>query len=1176
MAVKTSKDQDPSLVLLETVEEITRLFKSLPSRPSIEEVEATIFFYKIANNDDDESLIKKREDGESEKDGFKGLVKSSSSKFSLLLILWTIKRDVWRFSNVDCGSRLSISPKKTWEGTITGLDDCIATSVVLSKFFLLGKILAKAELLLRESVLAVMKLAAQLSERMRESSHIWAPPIYRRLLSSDKREKDMSERCLLKIKPTIFPPLPALSKELAEDMKLKLLTGMKNLLNQGMKIQMLQAWRWFICLLGSHAMKYRQLLNDMLKILEQTFLDHNPQVQIASLDFIDRRLTKFFSFSSVPINHVPWLACDGIRPDPYQNCIVNASWKQPDPSLHRYSLGLFTKPAVAWEGLVDAFIHPPLLTSDTNESIKNGIQRVQTSGGNGYQIQATGFSKSIKLIMTPLIGIMLSQCDVSVYSSCLNTWSYLLHKLDISINDPLVIELVLDPIFGAVFRFGPDIKFLWLWNLCLDLLDNFILAKCRNLDHETISQVSHHSMSSKWSWKQGPIKWLPWTIGRLDFFIKMIDIIISHATIATITPETRSSACDAALRIFRSLLKGVQVEFRSSSTNYNDIMLCLNIILRFIKKTCEGVNSEGSESNELHYTSLQFLEAVAQELEPSMLGSPLYKVPLNLKSIENLQLVDNIRDEKYLAMSSVAYMDMVSPLVYLTVLYICVVTPSTHATHSMELILQGLHRFFKTILLLYDPVENLSVAVGLLYKHMGFRCLDIWTAIAKGLGDFISGVKDLSLLKMDSDSDFPLAICHLLSYPFIVCSCHEKDSGLWKESHVSAESKLKLQQIAEVWRSLYGAVCSSKFIMCSATSSLPADLCSMLNGCIDQNISMLDHGTERYFHCKDFGLTYLSGNAVKCVMEQQILTLAASSVGKNVENAVDPKIFSGINHSLGFAARFLKLSWSKMEADPSIVLCATSRVFSVLVRFVRSLHTKPSILAFIEIVGCPLLQWLSHREIQDASTNEQLHHLWAEILNCLRRCRPPIVFDSSFLKLQAPLLEKTLNHPKSTISELTITFWNSTYGKQIKLNYPESLLVILDKLSRNKRINLQKKSLPFLAKCHSVSEVTAQRYRVTATNSMNSKRVELLEDTVNQFERKNKLCSSSKRKRLELTGHQKEVRRAQQGRGMDCSGHGPGILTYTSVDFSQGNEDSQESQEIRDPESILEMLRRVA
>lgn len=57
-----------------------------------------------------------------------------------------------------------------------------------------------------------MKLASQLSENMRELSHIWVPPICRRLLSSEKKERDMSERCLLNIKSTMIPPTLALSK----------------------------------------------------------------------------------------------------------------------------------------------------------------------------------------------------------------------------------------------------------------------------------------------------------------------------------------------------------------------------------------------------------------------------------------------------------------------------------------------------------------------------------------------------------------------------------------------------------------------------------------------------------------------------------------------------------------------------------------------------------------------------------------------------------------------------------------------------------------------------------------------------------------------------------------------------------------------------------------------------
>lgn len=57
-------------------------------------------------------------------------------------------------------------------------------------------------------------------------------------------------------------------------------TGMNNLLNRGMKIQTIRAWGWFIQLLGSNALKNRNLINDMLKIPQHTFSDHDPQVQM--------------------------------------------------------------------------------------------------------------------------------------------------------------------------------------------------------------------------------------------------------------------------------------------------------------------------------------------------------------------------------------------------------------------------------------------------------------------------------------------------------------------------------------------------------------------------------------------------------------------------------------------------------------------------------------------------------------------------------------------------------------------------------------------------------------------------------------------------------------------------------------------------------------------------------
>ena len=86
------------------------------------------------------------------------------------------------------------------------------------------------------------------------------------------------------------------------------------------------------------------------------------------------------------------------------------------------------------------------------------------------------------------------------------------------------------------------------------------------------------------------------------------------------------------------------------------------------------------------------------------------------------------------------------------------------------------------------------------------------------------------------------------------------------------------------------------------------------------------------------------------------------------------------------------------------------------------------------------------------------------------------------------------------------------------MDYPESMPHVLDKLSRNGKINLRKRILPYLERCRSRLGVNTalQRYKVTATHNMSSKRVEFVEDTVNQLQHEEKLSPRLKRKSLEL------------------------------------------------------------
>ncbi|XP_073044100.1 uncharacterized protein [Primulina eburnea] len=358
-----------------------------------------------------------------------------------------------------------------------------------------------------EAMQAVVKLTSSLTKEMRSISSVWMPPIYRRLVSVDKRDRDMSERCLLKIKPIICPPPVILSK---------------GLVHQGMKIQSLQAWGWFIRLLGPYAMKNKHLVNEMLKILEQTLSDFDSQVQIASL--------------------------------------------------------------VAWEGLIDALIEPPV-NSPSIFASEHGDVVLSTFEGNSDWTKSDKYLKRIKLIMTPLIGIMSSKFDVSVHASCLSTWSYLLHKLEGFVSCQLVIKNVWQPIIELVFLAGADSKNILLY-FCLDLLHAMILGKNQQnfadpYNQETLTlllkNTSVSSLSSgKYPLRPYPVICSPWNLCQLDMLLKMISILLNQETNSTGNPEGRRQANEAVLRLFESILEAVQRSIAGASITYDDIMQCLN------------------------------------------------------------------------------------------------------------------------------------------------------------------------------------------------------------------------------------------------------------------------------------------------------------------------------------------------------------------------------------------------------------------------------------------------------------------------------------------------------------------------------------------------------------------------------------------------------------------------
>ncbi|GJM85110.1 hypothetical protein PR202_ga01534 [Eleusine coracana subsp. coracana] len=138
-----------------------------------------------------------------------------------------------------------------------------------------------------------MKLAEQSPQRMRELSSLWVPPIYPRLLSADKPERDMAERCLIKVSSVLLPPQPLLAKIVASDLERQLLSCMMNMLDDPFKkVQAVNSWGWIISFLGSSAVSNRPLLNKLLKVPEQMFIDHDLQVQLATM--VSKTISRIF------------------------------------------------------------------------------------------------------------------------------------------------------------------------------------------------------------------------------------------------------------------------------------------------------------------------------------------------------------------------------------------------------------------------------------------------------------------------------------------------------------------------------------------------------------------------------------------------------------------------------------------------------------------------------------------------------------------------------------------------------------------------------------------------------------------------------------------------------------------------------------------------------------------
>ncbi|KAL5985744.1 hypothetical protein ACLOJK_027731 [Asimina triloba] len=795
----------------------------------------------------------------------------------------------------------------------------------------------------------------------------------------------------------------------AVDLKKKLIPGMKDMIQDCQKkVHVIQAWGWYIRLLGLSALENRHLVNEMLKIPELTFSDHDPRVQIAT--------------------------------------------------------------QVAWECLVDALMLPPSHILGSNATQKHGIDQNGLSPLH-IEKQAVSLSKRIKLIMTPILGVISSKCDISVRSSCFSTWCYLLHKLDHSVNHASVVKTVLEPIFEVIFQLGPENDSIWMWNSCLDILDEFISSKTKTRDNHLNSQVISSNLPTKSGFfissicketlKDYPIKWLPWDLCQLDFYLKMLQLLITKG-LTTSSLESRKLVFDASLRIFISILKAVQVELTMTSNGFSRILLCLASILRFVRWTSEEMTSKFIMVgiHDLPSIATQFVETVRDELQPSMLASPLYKVPVDLKYIDSLHSVESLEYPAVPGISFVDYMTTVSPMAYLTTIYLSIIVQSVLHLPEAQWIPYTM-QYSKFIFSSKDPLENLLATISLLHmlgqKLMQgeYFWLKIWKVVSEGLITHIGAAGNLNCLQTEPDSTGHVIMYWFLCYPFVIFYPFRRLSILAMTSDqemnlVLSQRELELE-LVDTWKSLHNSANYASQLWFSERNSFSGGLFNLLIAMFGENIDIPQCSAAAILKEKEINSDFLlifgeaAINILKQIQVSDVEVIQSRENFNSDEECNNCKEYNNVKHMLKFVAR----------------------VFAAMASFVGRLFLRQDLLLLMEhtvigpskIITNPLIQWLSlSQEVLDRDIIHQLQLFWAQTLDCLQRVQPAIIFDSAFLSMQAPLLQTTLDHPYLPISDVTISFWISSYGKQIMASYPQCLLPVLDRLSREGKIRFHRGS----------------------------------------------------------------------------------------------------------------------
>ncbi|KAM3195005.1 hypothetical protein ACQJBY_071210 [Aegilops geniculata] len=951
-----------------------------------------------------------------------------------------------------------------------------------------------------EAVQATMKLASQYPKGMRDQSSIWVPPIYQRLLSADKPERDMSERCLIKVSSVILPPQSPLSKEVAFDLEQKLLSFMLDMLNDpSKKIQAVKSWGWFISLLGASAVSTRPLLNKMLKVPEQLFTDPDPQVQITTM--------------------------------------------------------------VTWTNLVDAFFGPQALENMDQGTVMSPIEP---------RAHASAQMKKIRLIMMPLCGVLSRSHNIALSSSCLSTWHYLLYKLGDLINHLSILEAAFGPVLKIIFSTRFDNQNKPLWSFCINLFHDFISVRVRHLispednvcvplNQNLLSQTCTHL---KALFDVHQIKWLPWDVTSFDFQLEILGSIVNPELLHNMTNDMAVTIMDSTTQTFRSLLQGVRVQCNSKFADDN-VMICITKVCKFVKKVfLDTVGKQKSNSFAvLVQFCLQFVKCTVEELDNSLLASGKYELCLDIEQIKEIEYAECSPKLSHPRIRPLAYLELVSPAVYLTALSLSII-----AQFTGELSPEDAEQL-ASIICPSGLLENFHAAVAFLYMQTmppvdsrRMKWLVVWNKVSKRLNDQM-----ISYLRVSCGASAHDILCQFFCYPFFAFISPGRISTHWNaenssEGYLNVTQDLEVELVIEVYQS---------FCTNSSYCSQPAYMVFLehffeyLIHRVDENMSSIQANLKYCLEKKFKNITILSvlGKVVIGLLDNaQIFNYANKE--REVTTNEEPAGCRGPNLMLSclkLGNRFMKLSDLAFKEDPAAQHQVTSRYFSSLSDFVGHVTSTEEILLLFEIIGDQFTEWLtlsskSYGIIHQGETIDQLEKLWLNTVTCLTTSR--LINDRPFLEKHHLLLQAAINHPHGPISAATMAMRRSPGSSNEGLRHTGRRSV-----SKSGELSLDRSGMD--PNCASDAE------RAFALEEFNISRMSVAPVVSGRG-----TVRSSATDRRQSNG---ESLRVSAGLGrkrlkiMRYSGKGKGPGKVTDASFSPG---WAEGEVCRKPELILEMLKR--